>query len=86
MKNFKAFITTNKEIQINQVGRRQQLVFVNLPFTLEVQIDKNKQIHDIQPREFAGMDLFSKYHGRPMECSVNLIQEMQNLYDEQNNG
>lgn len=83
MKNFKAVITTNKE---TKVGQNQQKLVVNLPFELEVEIDKNNQIHDIQPREFAGVDLFSKYHGRTMNWCYELVEEMKDLYNEQNNG
>lgn len=83
MKNFKAIILTNKDAQ---VGQHQQTLVVNLPFELEITIDKNNQIHDIQPRSFCGVDLFSKYHGRTMNWCSNLVQEMQNLYKEQVNG
>ena len=44
LKNFKAIITTNKDAQ---VGQNQQKAVVNLPFELEITIDKNNQIHDI---------------------------------------
>lgn len=83
MKNFKAIILTNKDAQ---VGQHQQKLVINLPFELEVTIDKNNQIHDIQPRSFFGVDLFSKYHGRTTNWCSNLVQEMQNLYKEQING
>ena len=83
MKNFKAIITTNKEAQ---VGKNQQKVLVNLPFELEVTIDKNNQIHDIQPRTFRGVDLFSKYHGRTVDWCADLAEEMLELYKEQVNG
>lgn len=83
MKNFKAVITTDKDAK---VGQNQQKLVVNLPFELEVEIDKNNQIHDIQPRVFAGVDLFSKYHGRTMDWCSDLVQEMRDLYNEQNNG
>lgn len=83
MKNFKAIILTNQDAQ---VGQHQQKLVVNLPFELEITIDKNNQIHDIQPRSFCGVDLFSKYHGRTMNWCSNLVQEMQNLYKEQVNG
>ena len=83
MKNFKAIITTNKEAQ---VGKNQQVVVVNLPFELEVTVDKNTQIHDIQPRTFCGVDLFSKYHGRTIDWCADLAEEMVDLYKEQVNG
>lgn len=76
MKNFKAVITTDKDAKI---GQNQQKLVVNLPFKLEIEIDKNNQIHNIQPREFAGVDLFSKYHGRTMDWCSDLVQEIQNL-------
>ena len=83
LKNFKAIITTNTEAQ---VGQNQQKVLVNLPFELEVTIDKNNQIHDIQPRTFRGVDLFSKYHGRTVDWCADLAEEMLELYKEQVNG
>lgn len=83
MKNFKAIITTNTEAQ---VGKNQQKVLVNLPFELEATIDKNNQIHDIQPRTFRGVDLFSKYHGRTVDWCADLAEEMLELYKEQVNG
>ena len=83
MKNFKAIITTNTEAQ---VGKNQQKVLVNLPFELEVTIDKNNQIHDIQPRTFRGVDLFSKYHGRTMDWCSDLVEEMRGLHEEEING
>lgn len=83
MKNFKAIITTNKEAQ---VGKNQQKAVVNLPFELEVTIDKNNQIHDIQPRTFRGVDLFSKYHGRTMDWCADLVEEMRELREERING
>lgn len=83
MKNFKAIITTNKEAQ---VGKNQQKAVVNLPFELEVTIDKNNQIHDIQPRAFRGVDLFSKYHGRTMDWCADLVEEMRELREERING
>ena len=83
MKNFKAIITTNTEAQ---VGKNQQKVLVNLPFELEVTIDKNNQIHDIQPRTFCGVNLFSKYHGRTVDWCADLAEEMLELYKEQVNG
>lgn len=83
MKNFKAIITTNTEAQ---VGKNQQKAVVNLPFELEVTIDKNNQIHDIQPRTFRGIDLFSKYHGRTMDWCADLVEEMRELREERING
>ena len=83
LKNFKAIILTNKDAQ---VGQHQQKLVVNLPFELEVTIDKNNQIHDIQPRSFFGVDLFSKYHGRTMDWCSDLVVEMRELYKGKING
>lgn len=83
LKNFKAIITTNKDAW---AGWNQQKAVVNLPFTLEITIDKNNQIHDIQPRTFFGVDLFSKYHGRTLNWCSDLIKEMHELYEENING
>ena len=83
MKNFKAIITTNTEAQ---VGKNQQKVLVNLPFELEVTIDKNNQSHDIQPRTVLGGDQCSKYHGRTVDWCADLAEEMLELYKEQVNG
>ena len=83
LKNFKAIITTNKDAQ---VGQNQQKAVVNLPFELEITIDKNNQIHDIQPRTFLGVDLFSKYHGRTMDWCLDLVEEMYGLHKEKING
>lgn len=84
MKNFKAVITTNKDAQ---VGQHQQKVVVNLPFSLEIEIDKNDQISNIYPRTFKGVDLFSKYHGRPSLLAVaELAKEMSNLNTEEVDG
>lgn len=83
LKNFKAIITTDKEAQ---VGRNQQKAIVDLPFTLEITIDKNNQIHDIQPRTFFGVDLFSKYHGRTMDWCSDLVREMRILKGSSING
>ena len=83
MKNFKAIITTNKDAQ---VGQNQQKAVVNLPFELEITIDKNNQIHDIQPRTFLGVDLFSKYHGRTMDWCSDLVREMRELNESNING
>ena len=83
LKNFKAIITTNKDAQ---VGQNQQKAVVNLPFELEITIDKNNQIHDIQPRTFRGVDLFSKYHGRTMGWCSDLVEEMRGLHEEEING
>ena len=83
MKNFKAIITTNKEAK---VGQNQQKLIVNLPFSLEVEINKNDQIHNIQPRSFKDVDLFSKYHGRPRLLAFEeLVIEMCSLYTEEDN-
>lgn len=83
LKNFKAIITTNKDAQ---VGRNQQKAVVDLPFKLEITIDKNNQIHDIQPRTFFGVDLFSKYHGRTMDWCSDLVGEMRELNESPING
>lgn len=83
LENFKAIITTNKDAQ---VGQNQQKAVVNLPFELEITIDKNNQIHDIQPRTFLGVDLFSKYHGRTMDWCLDLVEEMRGLHEEEING
>ena len=83
LKNFKAIITTNKDAQ---VGQNQQKAVVNLPFELEITIDKNNQIHDIQPRTFLGVDLFSKYHGRTMDWCSDLGREMRELNESNING
>ena len=83
LKNFKAIITTNKDAQ---VGQNQQKTVVNLPFELKITIDKNNQIHDIQPRTFLGVDLFSKYHGRTMDWCSDLVEEMRGLHEEEING
>ena len=83
LKNFKAIITTNKDAW---VGQNQSKAVVELPFELEITIDKNNQIHDIQPRTFFGVDLFSKYHGRTMDWCSDLVSEMHELYEENING
>lgn len=83
LKNFKAIITTNKDAWI---GQNQSKAVVNLPFELEITIDKNNQIHDIQPRTFCGVDLFSKYHGRTMDWCSDLVVEMRELYKGNING
>ena len=83
LKNFKAIITTNKDAQ---VGQNQQKAVVNLPFELEITIDKNNQIHDIQPRTFFGVDLFSKYHGRTMDWCSDLVRQMRELNESNING
>lgn len=73
MQNFKAIITTNKEAQ---VGHNQEKIFIDLPLELEITIDKNNQIHDIQPRTFKGVDIFSKYHGRTSNYAVQAAKEI----------
>lgn len=82
LREFKAIITTNKEAQIKQ---HQQLIIVDLPFEMEVKIDKNNQIHDVQPRTFYGVDLFSKYHGRTKDWYIDLEHDMLDLYFDNNN-
>lgn len=81
MKNFKTIITTNKDAK---VGLKQKKLVIQFPFDLEVEIDKNNQIHNIQPRTFANVDLFSKYHGRTSDWCTELVQEMINLSSEIN--
>lgn len=77
MKNFKAIITTNKN---EKVGRNQQKIVVDAPFNLKVEIDSNNQIADVQPHIFKGVDLLSKYHGRPYPLAINeLANEMYDL-------
>ena len=61
MKNFKAVITTNKD---EKVGRHQRKIVVKFSIPLKLEIDKNNNICDMQPRIFNNIDLFSKYHGR----------------------
>lgn len=76
-------MTTNKDAQ---VGQNQRKLVIDLPFDLEVEIDKNDQIHDIQPHVFEGVDLFSKYHGRTAGWCYDLVEEMRYLYKEETNG
>lgn len=83
MKNFKAVITTNKDAK---VGQNQRKLIVNLPFELRVEIDKNNQICDIQPRSFMDVDLFSKYHGRTSDWCEDLVKEIEDLQEEEING
>ena len=83
MKNFKAVITTNKDVK---VGQNQRKLVVNLPFELRVEIDKNNQICDIQPRSFMSVDLFSKYHGRTSDWCEDLAEEIEDLQEEEING
>ena len=83
MKNFKAVITTNKD---EKVGQNQRKLVVNLPFELRVEINKNNQICDIQPRSFMGVDLFSKYHGRTSDWCEDLVEEIEDLQEEEING
>ena len=78
MKNFKALITTDAN---EQIGLEQKKVIIKqFPFYMRIQIDKNNQICDVQPRTFMGEDLFSKYHGRMRDWSFDLVQDMKNLY------
>ena len=83
MKNFKAVITTNKDAK---VGQNQRKLVVNLPFELRVEIDKNNQICDIQPRSLMGVDLFSKYYGRTSDWCEDLVKEIEDLQEEEING
>lgn len=82
MKNFKAIITTDNTKKVT--GRNQELLLIKLPFELAIEIDKNNQIHDVQPRKFADVDIFSKYHGRTADWYRELIEEMCDLYDKNN--
>ena len=75
MKKFKTIITTKPELETSD-----SVLKLNEPFDLRVVINKNNQIHDIQPRTYMGIDLFSKYHGREYDYVNNLVFEMVDLH------
>ena len=52
----KIIYTTNKDLQ---VGHNQGKVTIASSVDITIYTDKNKQICDIQPRVFSGIDLFS---------------------------
>ena len=70
-------ITSNSNFK---AGRKQEVLFVNLPFEITISGDKNNQICDIQPKVVKDIDLFSKYHGRTItNYGLNLIEELKDL-------
>lgn len=75
MQKFKTIITTKPELETSD-----SVLKLNEPFDLRVVINKNNQIHDIQPRTYMGVDLFSKYHGREYNYVNDLVFEMVNLH------
>ena len=75
MQKFKTIITTKPELETSD-----SVLTLNKPFDLRVVINKNNQIHDIQPRTYMGVDLFSKYHGREYDYVNDLVFEMVNLH------
>lgn len=75
MQKFKTIITTKPELETSD-----SVLKLNEPFDLRVVINKNNQIHDIQPRTYMGVDLFSKYHGREYDYVNNLVFEMVDLH------
>ena len=75
MQKFKTIITTKPELKTSD-----SVLTLNEPFDLRVVINKNNQIHDIQPRTYMGVDLFSKYHGREYDYVNNLVFEMVDLH------
>lgn len=75
MQKFKTIITTKPELETSD-----SVLTLNEPFDLRVVINKNNQIHDIQPRTYMGVDLFSKYHGREYDSVNNLVFEMVDLH------
>ena len=75
MQKFKTIITTKPELETSD-----SVLKLNEPFDLRVVINKNNQIHDIQPRTYMGVDLFSKYHGREYNYVKDLIFEMVDLH------
>lgn len=75
MKKFKTIITTKPELETSD-----SVLTLNEPFDLRVVINKNNQIHDIQPRTYMGVDLFSKYHGREYNYVNDLVFEMVDLH------
>lgn len=46
---------------------------------LTIKIGNRDQIHDIQPREFNGVNLFDKYHGRQSDSVEALIADAKEL-------
>jgi hypothetical protein len=83
MKNFRAVFTTNRS---EKVGQNQFKFIISAPVELRVEIDKNNQIYDIQPRTFMDVDLFSKYHGRTADWLGDLVEEIKDLQGEKVNG
>ena len=75
MQKFKTIITTKPELETSD-----SVIKLNKPFDLRVVINKNNQIHDIQPRTYMGVDLFSKYHGREYNYVNDLVFEMVDLH------
>ena len=75
MQKFKTIITTKPELETSD-----SVLTLNEPFDLRVVINKNNQIHDMQPRTYTGVDLFSKYHGREYDYVNNLVFEMVDLH------
>ena len=75
MQKFKTIITTKPELETSD-----SVLKLKEPFDLRVVINKNNQIHDIQPRTYMGVDLFSKYHGREYDYVNNLVFEMVDLH------
>lgn len=75
MQKFKTIITTKPELETSD-----SVLKLNEPFDLRVVINKNNQIHDIQPRTYMGVDLFSKYHGREYDYVNDLVFEMVDLH------
>lgn len=75
MKKFKTIITTKPELETSD-----SVLTLNELFDLRVVINKNNQIHDIQPRTYMGVDLFSKYHGREYDYVNDLVFEMVDLH------
>lgn len=79
MQNFKKIITTKPELEANS-NKSSSIYTLRESFDLRVVINKNNQIHDIQPRTYMGVDIFSKYHGRECDYVNDLIFEMVDLY------
>ncbi len=78
----KALITSIKDLT---AGKLQKKIYVKRPFKFSIVLDKNGQIHDVRPRTFCNTDLFSKYHGRTLEWSTVLVNEMTQLFNESRN-
>lgn len=51
-------------------------IFKYDPFECKVFINKNDAIHDVYPRVLSGIDLFSKYHGRPSKFADDFREEV----------